>query len=263
MESPKPTQPPQSHDPAPRTGPEATPADREAAGTEPGAAGADRGERTRRALLDTAERLFAEHGFAATSLRRITSAAGANLAAVHYHFGSKQELFRALFHRRVEPINRARLERLERIEADAAPQLPSLHDLIDALVRPVLEVRTQPGGSNFARLVARLLAEPHEHLAAVHGEFEQVRERFLPAIAAHVPHLDRERLATRMQFTIGSMAVVLSQAHRLEELSCSGGPLLPADRIVDELVLFATAGLAADPNAAPPPPASPTSKKRS
>jgi len=225
-------------------------------GAEPGTdaqAVVERGERTRRALLDTAERLFAEHGFAATSLRRITSAAGANLAAVHYHFGSKQELFSALFHRRVEPINRARLARLGELESAAAPDRPALRDLVDALIRPVLDLRGEPGGADFARLVARLFTEPNEHLAAVHGEFEQVRARFLPALAARLPHLSRERLATRMQFTIGSMAAVLSRAHRLDELSCSGGPLLPSELLVDELVTFAAAGLAADASPTSPP----------
>ena len=56
---------------------------------------------TRTRLLDAAERLFAERTYSETSLRAITTAAGANLAAVNYHFGSKERLFRAVFHRRV------------------------------------------------------------------------------------------------------------------------------------------------------------------
>lgn len=205
----------------------------------------ERGERTRRALLDAAERLFAEHGFAATSLRRITAAAGANLAAVHYHFGSKQELFDALFHRRVEPLNRARLDRLAELESDAGDGAPALVDLVDALMRPVIEVHREPGGEHFARLVARLLAEPNDRLEAVHGEFEQVRARFLPHIAAHVPHLSLPQLAARMQLTIGAMASVLGQLHRGDASMCGGMPTLAADGLVDELVAFATAGIAA------------------
>ena len=60
---------------------------------------------TRTRLLDSAEQLFAERGIDATSLRAITTAAGANLASVNYHFGSKDELFREVVSRRIGPVN--------------------------------------------------------------------------------------------------------------------------------------------------------------
>ena len=62
-------------------------------------------------ILDAAEQLFAEKGFAETSLRLITSKAGVNLAAVNYHFGSKEELFEAVLTRRLDPMNQQRLAR--------------------------------------------------------------------------------------------------------------------------------------------------------
>lgn len=251
-----PDRPSRPHGSAPR---------RRAAGAEPavdapsgdGAASdaGTRGARTRTTLLDTAERLFAEHGFAATSLRRITAAAGANLAAVHYHFGSKQELFLALFRRRIEPINRARLASLERLVDDAAPDAPQLEDVLDALVRPVLDLHRDADGAAFARLVARLIAEPNEHLSAIHGEFEEVRARFFPVIATHAPHLGPQQLAVRMHFTIGSMANVLAQAHRLEDLPCMQGPAPSIERVADELVAYAAAGLRAPAPRATPRPA--------
>src|SRR5918996_5272493 len=67
---------------------------------------------TREALLDAAEALFSEHGIQASSLRMITHQAGANLAAVHYHFGSKEGLVRAVFSRRLKPLNEERLRLL-------------------------------------------------------------------------------------------------------------------------------------------------------
>ena len=73
---------------------------------------------TREALLDAAESLFAEHGVQAASLRAITQQAGANLAAVHYHFGSKEGLVRAVFSRRIGPLNEERLRRLEECERE-------------------------------------------------------------------------------------------------------------------------------------------------
>ena len=72
-------------------------------------------------ILDAAEQLFAEKGFSETSLRLITSKAGVNLAAVNYHFGSKDALFQAVLVRRVEPLNQQCIAELEALEASGAP----------------------------------------------------------------------------------------------------------------------------------------------
>jgi AcrR family transcriptional regulator len=69
---------------------------------------------TKTKLLDAAERLIGEHGYAATSLRQIISEAHANLASVHYHFGSKDELLDAVVMRRAAPVNDQRLALLDR-----------------------------------------------------------------------------------------------------------------------------------------------------
>src|SRR6476646_3251166 len=76
---------------------------------------------TKARILDAAESLFMAHGFEATSLRAITASADVNLAAVHYHFGSKEELFQSVLARRLDPMNRKRLELLSRLEAQCAP----------------------------------------------------------------------------------------------------------------------------------------------
>src|SRR6478735_10998937 len=76
---------------------------------------------TKGRILDAAEALFLEHGFEATSLRAITASAGVNLAAVNYHFGSKEELFQAVLTRRLDPMNQERVDLLTRLEREAAP----------------------------------------------------------------------------------------------------------------------------------------------
>src|SRR5436189_1754138 len=93
---------------------------------------------TKERILDAAESLFMEHGFEATSLRSITAAAGVNLAAVNYHFGSKEELFQAVLTRRLDPMNHARLSLLTRLEAAAAPQPLSCEKILTALFVPAL-----------------------------------------------------------------------------------------------------------------------------
>src|SRR5262245_63822410 len=78
------------------------------------------GDATRNKILDAAERLFAEHGYTAVSMRSITAAAGVNVAAIHFHFASKEALFEAIFNRRVQPINAARLVGLRGAQGDGS-----------------------------------------------------------------------------------------------------------------------------------------------
>jgi AcrR family transcriptional regulator len=85
--------------------------------------------------------LFVEHGFEATSLRSLTSAAGVNLAAVNYHFGSKEELFQAVLTRRLDPMNQERIELLGRIEREAAGRALSCEKILFAMLIPASSSR--------------------------------------------------------------------------------------------------------------------------
>src|SRR5271154_6302809 len=99
---------------------------------------------TKTRLLDTAERLFAHHGIEATSLRTITAEAGVNLAAVNYHFQSKEALLHAVIARRLDPMNQRRLAMLDACEAAAGNGLLPLDQVLDALLRPVVEMVSGP-----------------------------------------------------------------------------------------------------------------------
>ena len=122
----------------------------------PGSLGSVDGTRER--LLDAAERLFAEAGYTA-SLRDITAAAGANLAAVNYHFGSKEELVKAVLLRRVGPINAERRRRLAALES------PTTEDVVRAFLEPALRAiggaDAAKGGPlrGFARIIGRVTVE--------------------------------------------------------------------------------------------------------
>src|SRR5919204_56576 len=92
---------------------------------------------TKQRILDSAERLFAAHGIEATSLRTIIADAKVNLAAIHYHFHSKEELLDAVLMRRIEPVNRERLAML-----DACGENPSLEAVLDAFIAPAVRIAT-------------------------------------------------------------------------------------------------------------------------
>src|SRR5882724_1371308 len=95
---------------------------------------------TKARILDAAEALFMEHGFEATSLRQITATAGVNLAAVNYHFGSKEELFQAVLTRRLDPMNQERIALLTRFEREAAPHALSCERILAAMFIPALRL---------------------------------------------------------------------------------------------------------------------------
>src|ERR1700741_5368588 len=95
---------------------------------------------TKQRILDTAESLFMEHGFEATSLRSITAAASVNLAAVNYHFGSKEELFQTVLTRRLDPMNHGRVGLLTPLEPEAAPRSLSCEKILTALFVPALDL---------------------------------------------------------------------------------------------------------------------------
>src|SRR5215475_530434 len=117
---------------------------------------------TKGRILDTAEELFMEHGFEATTLRQITAAAGVNLAAVHYHFGGKEELFEAVLTRRLDPMNQERVALLTRFEHAVAPNPLSCEKILAAMFIPALKLARdrKRGGKNFLRLLGRAYADP-------------------------------------------------------------------------------------------------------
>ena len=188
---------------------------------------------TKARLLDAAERLFARAGIAATSMRAVTAEAEANVAAVHYHFGSKGELLRAVFERRIAPVNEERLKRLDDLEA--AGRGPSVDALVEALVRPALEFASRHPG--LSELVGLLQAEPADEVGALFEEvFAETIERFTAALARALPELDEETLHARYGFAIGAMVAVIT--HR--------GPFAtdPA-KVIPDLVRFLSAGMKA------------------
>jgi AcrR family transcriptional regulator len=163
---------------------------------------------TRSRLLDVAEELFANHGISATSLRSITAAAGANLASIHYYFGSKEELIRQVFARRVGPLNDERLRMLDRFESEAPDGIPTVEQLVEAMVAPVLNMAL--AGERHQRLFAKLFGQIHadteENQRMMEGQFSEIVSRFVPAFARALPHLSSHQLAWRIKFMIGTMA---------------------------------------------------------
>jgi len=201
---------------------------------------------TKTSLLDAAERLFAHEGVDRASLRSITQAAKANLAAVHYHFGSKEGLVREVLARRLGPLNQRRLELLDAAEKGGGA--PALEATVRAFVQPAMEmVEHNEGGHAFARFVCRTFSEPDEDFRdIVLEQFREIRERFSVAFSRALPGLPREELFWRFHFMVGSMVHTAGLgfvATRISDGLCD-----PSDvaGLTDRLVNFLSAGLRAE-----------------
>ena len=204
---------------------------------------------TKERILDAAEALFMEHGFEATSLRAITTAAGVNLAAVNYHFGSKEELFQAVLTRRLDPMNQERLALLTRLEAAAAPQPLSCEKILLALFVPALRLARDParGGKNFLRLLGRAYADPAPFIRQFLSEqYEVMIARFKAAFGRALPHLPKKELSWRLHFIMGALSYTLAGTDVLKLIA----ELNPRETENDEILLrrlapFLLAGLQA------------------
>ncbi len=227
---------------------------------------------TKLSLLDAAEAMIAEHGFAGASLRAITSRAGTNLAAVNYHFGSKEELARAVIARYLGPVNAERMRLLDEVEVSADP-LPSgdhLQALVRAFVGPVVRFGGElpDRGRHFAQICGRAMTQPDPMLReSLLGELAEAIRRFKAAFARALPDLPRAELMWRIQFMVGGMAHTLAGTQMIEAIH---GDLLDTrdlDGLVERMVRFFSAGLAAPMPAAPmpasPTPAAPTKQGKS
>lgn len=217
---------------------------------ETGAGPRARADTTRTRILDAAERLFAERGFAGASLRDITAEAQVNLAAVNYHFGSKDELFLQVVLRRLEPVNRRRLELLE--EAGQRPGGARLEDVARAFVRPVVEARHAEGESGaLSKLMARVVGEPGgwaEKLLPV--AFAGVAARFLAAIEQAMPGARREDLVWGLVFSAGVLSYYLLLTDVIPQVAGGQPGLKDTGETVERMVAYIVAGLRglADPS---------------
>jgi AcrR family transcriptional regulator len=202
---------------------------------------------TKERLLDTAERLFAEQGYAATSLRGIIAEAGVNLAAVHYHFHSKEALLEAVILRRSVPANQERLALLDRFEKEAGGNPPPLEKVIEAFVAPTLRMSRDPrsGGMVFMKLLGRLQAEGDLLPRMIVSQFGDVLPRFGAALRASLPDLPKEELFWRLNLALGALAQTLRGGSKnletIPDLSLS----FNSETALERLVAFLSAGFRA------------------
>jgi AcrR family transcriptional regulator len=196
---------------------------------------------TRQKLIETAESLFADQGYSSVSLRQIIAEAGVNVASVHYHFGSKEELLDAVIAPKAQSVNQERLTRLARLEPGADGRLP-LRSVLEAFLRPMADAAERHPG--FVKLMGRIHSEGLlPQIAAKH--FAPVVVPFVTALRSAVPHLSEAELGWRVHFMVGAIAFTMAQSPMVDLAGAADYHVR-----IDRLSAFLSGGFAA-PSANP------------
>ncbi len=197
-------------------------------------------------LLDAAERLFAQKGFDATSVRDITNHAGCNVAAVNYHFHSKQNLYNEVFLRRITAMRAVRLAAIENVMSQTTPS-PTLTDLIrsfsNAFLEPLLDKTT---GQTFLKLVVREMNDPRLPKDVF------VKEMVTPtltslgkALTTLCPHLDQKQIYLSIISILGQLIHVI-RIREMSEMGDFAGLQPPSlSELIEHIVDFSTTAITA------------------
>ncbi|ONM48734.1 TetR family transcriptional regulator [Nocardia donostiensis] len=195
-------------------------------------------------LIIAAEHLFAERGIDAVSLRAVMAAAGANVASVHYHFGSKEALVEALISQRGDHIHTRRAELLDTIERSTRPDARAL---AEAFVRPVAELAAA-GGTAWVTFVAGIMSSNHPALARLTEGFAPQARRFTALLEKIDPDAPARTIKFRLTQAMSLTFHTLGDPEGLHDILALSGTELTSDEVVEELVDTVTAILAGPPD---------------
>ncbi len=203
---------------------------------------------TKEKILDVAEELFAKNGYQGTSMRAITSRAGVNLAAINYHFGSKQSLVATVVERRLLPLNKLREQGLlaAKEKAARAGKKPGVAEVLLAFIEPTMLLpESAPGASNFISLIGRAMADPDETARNIFIQnMKPIIKLFYACLAEALPEIPKDVLYWRLNFVIGSLS------HTMRSIDKCPVPMAEAvahepRSLVKLLMPFVTAGMEA------------------
>ena len=201
-------------------------------------------DQTRSAILAAAERLYADRGFGDVTLRDIVAEAEVNLAAVNYHFGSKDELIAELFVTRSIQTNRERLNQLKAAEEKGGGRA-SIDEILRALVGPTLRgcLGTDREGSTAARFMIRASIESVPPIRRIKNrEIDHLR-KFAAAMRRALPGRDEAELYWGLHFALSMAHHTIREKERLAKLSEGKCDLNDVEGIIDRVVSVAVMAL--------------------
>lgn len=203
---------------------------------------------TRDAILDAAERLFAEYGHDNTSMRQITSMAQVNLSAVNYHFGSKDTLVQAVFQRRLDALNAERIQALDRLEADAGDDPVKPSAIVDAYFGLLVRHACSAGSKQraFTPFQSPTMSDPNGAIGALFdAERNIVAQRFTRTLLKSLPGVPEAEIIWRFHFMLGatSYAIMGAESSRMVTKRSSSTDMGQPEELLERLMPFLLGGL--------------------
>ena len=205
---------------------------------------------TKTKILDVAEKLFAEIGIQATSIRQIVKEAGVNVASLHYHFGSKEAVIHQIITRRLQPINEQKVKRLDQLEEKLNGKSPDLEEVLRAFIEP--HIQMQKVAADKVKILMKLMVqiEDDAHKLEVMKDpvFMNTFNRYLTTLHTVLPHLSRAELIWRFKFMIFSMHAIMVQ-HPIPADTNVENKKESIDELLNYVITFLKAGLKAPASA--------------
>ena len=206
-------------------------------------------ELTKKNIIFAAQKLFAEKGFEGVSLREITAEAGANVAAVNYHFGNKEQLVDEVIVLHVLPVIEERMRLLDIARQEFKDEAVPVGIILNAFIRPFLTVMTDSGQSKalFCKLSGRCMSDRGGDLPdkAV-DEFVSMLKGFTQVLEETIPHLPSKVLLWRLHFSFGVMAHTLMYEERFFEITKGGCGKPDLETTLQRMIDFCQGGLLAE-----------------
>ncbi|MEM9948325.1 MAG: TetR/AcrR family transcriptional regulator [Cyanobacteria bacterium P01_D01_bin.36] len=197
---------------------------------------------TKAQILDVAEGEMAQNGYAGTTLRNIVSKANVNLAAVHYHFGSKEDLFRAVITRIAEPIVSGQLSALAELEANNQEPL-SVEEILRAYVAPGFDCTVRKDAHPMrSQFFGRCRTEPEPIQSIAATQFQPGVQKFLDALQRALPDQTRSQLTWKLDLVVSSLIRVLGQAGKPGALITTDSPE-DIEQAMTKLISFLIPGI--------------------
>lgn len=193
-------------------------------------------------ILRYAEQLFANHGLHGTSVRDIAVAARVPPALVLYYFKTKDDLYQEIFRYRSKALGDVREERLTVLMQKS--ERPELREVLDAMVRPLIELQKEPGGVAYARLIAREVSDPSEASRGIISRtLDPIAKRFIEHLVKAVPDLPETKVHWAYHFLIASLIWVMANTGRIQRLSAGRCDVTDPETVIREIIDFFTSGI--------------------
>ncbi len=197
-------------------------------------------------IIEAAETEFALHGYGGASIRAITSSAGVNTAAINYHFGSKEDLFKEIFRYRIEPINEERLAMLDAAYAKNKGKPLPLTQVVEIMIRPLFTkiIGKDANNLHFLRAMGKGMGEDRDFMRTLHRDvLQKVIDRFTRAISESLGQPGLKKMGYAMHFVFCTLLGTMMKHSSLEHISCGEVDLNDVQELIDHLITYTTGGL--------------------